>query len=296
MTAPTIVPGSSAWLRTISPSKVAAILGKSRWESPYRLWHRMHGDLPPEPPRDEFTAGHAMEPALAYIWKQENPGWRLSPGEVQIEGDQDRLGFTGLATIDRRATRGKYKRIVEFKTARSLEEWGDEFTDEAPLDYYLQVQAQQLITGWTEHPAHLVVMGPFFNWHTYVIEHDPQIALRILSECQAWERSLRASTPPALDDTVPTYKAVRELHPDIDGTEVQVDRKIAAEYLATADALKFAETAARGAKTRLLDAMGNAAQANTGDIKVATRYPHGKTVAMRGNKKALAALQDGAAA
>src|SRR5699024_9712697 len=164
-------PGSPEWQRIITPSKIPAILGKSRFESPYRLWHRMRGDLPGDPPNDRFTAGHALEHALAYIWKQENPGWVLSPGEVQVRGDRDRLGFDAVATVDRRASRGTFRRVVEFKTARSLEDWGDQFTDDVPLDYYLQVQAQQIITGWTEHPAHLLVMGPFFQWHTYVIEH-----------------------------------------------------------------------------------------------------------------------------
>ncbi|QDQ97956.1 YqaJ viral recombinase family protein [Tomitella fengzijianii] len=295
MTAPTIAPGSPEWLRIITPSKVAAILGKSRFESPYRLWHRMAGNLAPEPPRDEFTAGHAMEHALAYLWKQENPHWRLSPGEVQVHRPAANGTPAMLATVDRRAVRGRWRRIVEFKTARDLSVWGDEFTDDAPLDYYLQVQAQQLITGWTA-PAHLMVMGPYFRWHTYVIEHDPLVAEKITAAAVRWHQSLEAGAPPELDDSVPTYQAVRELHPDIDGTEVQVDRTLAAEYLATADALKFAEKTARGAKTRLLDAMGNAQQANTGDIKIATRYQHGKGVAVRGNTKALTALNEGTAA
>lgn len=292
MTAPTIAPGSPEWLRIITPSKVPAILGKSRFESPYRLWHRMRGDLAPEPPADIFTAGHAMERALAYIWKQENPGWRLSPGEVQVHAPAADGAPAMLATVDRRASRGAHKRVVEFKTARSLEDWGDHFTDEVPLDYYLQVQTQQMITGWTRHPAHLMVMGPFFNWHTYVIEYDPEVGQAIREAAAAWERSLAEGTPPELDDTVPTYQAVRDLHPDIDGNEVQVDPELAREFLQSDADRKAAETAARGAKTRLLDAMGRAAQANAGEAKVATRYARGQSVALRPNSKALADLAE----
>ncbi|MBB3039428.1 YqaJ viral recombinase family protein, partial [Hoyosella altamirensis] len=151
-------PGGAAWQCIMSPSKAAAVLGVSRYESAYRLWHRMKGLVDPEPPRDIFTTGHAMELALAYLWREENPGWQLSPGEVRVA--HDRFGFPLVVHLDRRARRGSgHKRIVEFKTARKLEEWGDHFTDQAPADYLVQVVAQQHFTGYTEHPAHLMVMG-----------------------------------------------------------------------------------------------------------------------------------------
>ena len=295
MTTPQIQPGSPEWLRIITPSKIAAILGKSRFESPYRLWHRMAGNLPPDPPNDRFTAGHAMEHALAYIYKQEHPEWQLSPGEVQIHGDTDALGFRALATVDRRASRGRYRRVVEFKTARSLEDWGDQFTDEVPLDYYLQVQAQQLITGWTQHPAHLMVMGPFFQWHTYEIPHDPQVAEKIVEAARAWQASLDAGTPPPLDDTTATYYAVRDLHPDIEDRDVELDPATAHAYLSAADALDEAKRAEREAKTRLLDQMGKAAKAHAAGAQVATRYQHGQSVRLRRNRNALKQMQETAA-
>src|SRR5699024_7345573 len=98
----------------------------------------MLGNIPPQPPKDEVTVGHAFESALAYIWRAENPGWQLSPGEVQYE-DHSR-GFPALATIDRRARRGRSQHIVEFKTTRSWEKWGDPDGGQLPGDYFVQVQ------------------------------------------------------------------------------------------------------------------------------------------------------------
>lgn len=279
MTAPSIVPGSPEWLRTISPSKIAAIIGVSRWESPYSLWHRMAGNIPPEPPKQDFVRGHAFEHALAELWRHENPGWQLSPGEVQVARDD--LGFPALATIDRRARRGRAFHIVEFKTARDLAEWDDG----PPADYWSQIQFQQVITGYTA-PAHLMVMGPFFEWRTITVPHDPDAAAALIERARDWHQSLEAGTPPQLDDSVPTYNAVRQLHPDIDGTTVEVDADLAARYLGLDEVLRDTEKKMRATKTRLLDAMGNAATAECYGVTIATRSPHGKGIALRPRRTA----------
>ena len=284
-------PGSPEWLGLVSASKIAAIVGLSRWESPYSLWHRMAGHLEPEEPKDEFTVGHAFEPALAELWKSENLGWRLSRGEVQYF--TDRFGFPAVATLDRRASRGRSRRVVEFKTARSLEDWGDDFTDHAPDDYVTQVMWQMGVTGWTKHPAHLTVMGPFFRWHTYEIPFDQAVFDELVGQGRAFWDSLQAGAQPELDDTVPTYECVRELHPEIDGSEVVVPAELARGYLGTVEARKSFETAERAHKTRLLDAMGNAAIARTdGGLVVAKRTPgRGDSVVLRPTTKTLPLLQ-----
>lgn len=269
-----VAPGSAEWLKMITPSKVAAVLGVSRWESPYRLWHRMKGLLDPEPPKDIFDVGHDFEPAMAAMWKRKNPGWQLSVGEVQAAADG--FPFPAVATLDRRGRRGRARRVVEFKTARRLEDWGDFGTDQAPADYVAQVLAQQAFTGYTRHPAHLMVLGPYFEAHTYVIDFDPQVWTSIEQRCTQFWRSLQGDVPPELDDSVPTYEAVRELHPDINGETVQLDPSLALSALYYSWETKDSERRLREAKTRLLDQMGNAQHAQVGELVVAQRKPHGK--------------------
>ncbi|TDH45786.1 hypothetical protein E2F47_27620, partial [Mycobacterium eburneum] len=251
-----VQPGSPEWQQIITPSKVAAILGVSRWESPYRLWHRMKDLIDPEPPKDIFDMGHDFEPAMAAMWCRANPGWRLSRGEVQLFAPAD-IGYPAAATLDRRACRGRARRVVEFKMARHMEDWGDFGTDQAPADYVAQVLAQMAYTGYTKHPAHLVVLGPYFDAHTYVIEYDAQVAAMIHERCREFWHSLKGQTPPDLDDSVPTYECVRQLHPDIsNGEEVDVPARFARDLLRLDADLKAVTTDLRGAKTRLLDMMG----------------------------------------
>lgn len=291
------IPGSSEWLSTVSASKIAAIIGVSRWESPYSLWHRMAGNLAPEGPRDEFTVGHAFEPALAELWKAENQGWRLSAGEVQYTRDD--LGFPAVATLDRRASRGRARRVVEFKTARSLEDWGDDFTDHAPDDYVAQVIWSMGVTGWTDRPAHLMVMGPFFQWHTYEIGFDQVVFDALVREAHAFWLSIQLGLEPRLDDTVPTYECVRELHAQIEDRQVVISDDLARDYLAAVEARKWHETTERGHKTALLDAMGTASTAITQDgSPVAKRTPgRGGSVVLRPTtrKTTLTNLQGAAA-
>jgi hypothetical protein len=239
------------------------------------LWHRLKGLIPPEPPRDEFDTGHDMELAMAAMWKRKNPGWRLSPGEIQTVVD-DRFGYPALATLDRRACRGRARRVVEFKTARRLEEWGDFGTDQAPADYVAQVLAQMAFTGYTKYPAHMMVLGPFFEANTYVIDYDPAVVDVIHKRCKAFLDSLSSDVPPDLDDSVPTYEAVRQLHPDIDGTTVEVDADLGMAVHNANDEAKATDKLLRGLKTQLLAAMGNAETAVTGDLVVAKRGRHAK--------------------
>lgn len=268
-----IAPGSAEHATLITPSKVAAILGVSRWESPFRLWHRMRGNLDPAPPSEIFALGHDFEPAMASIWKRRNPGWQLSPGEVQYIVPEDRFGYPAAVTLDRRARRGRARRVVEFKTARDLSAWGDHFTDQAPADYVAQVVMQMAYSGFTDHPAELMVLGPFFEAHSYTIPFDEYVAFAIHDRCKLFYDSLSGDTPPPLDESVATYEAVRELHPDIDGTTVQVDPDLALRVLLMDDTAKGAAIAQRETKTELLDLMGNAATAYCGDVKIADRRP-----------------------
>jgi hypothetical protein len=75
---------------------------------------------------------------------------------------------------------------------------------------------------------------------------------------------------------VPTYETVKQLHPEIDGSTANVDLELAASVLAASDSAKAADTELRYRKTLLLDAMGFAASAMCGDVKIADRRPHGK--------------------
>lgn len=272
-----IEPGSPEWLSMVTPSKVPSILKISRWKTQYTLWHEMAGIIEPAPiaeaRQDDFDYGHACELAAREYWKFKNPGWRISQGEVQVSNPD--LPFPNLATVDLRGSRGSLRRVVEVKTARDLGEFGDDGSGEIPRDYAAQILMQMLITGWHD-TADLVCWAQYGKPRIYHVEYDPEVAEAIIGLCADFVESLATGQKPALDNTVSTYETVKALHPDIDGTTVEIPPTLAAHLLDANRDAKFIEDALRGRKSELLDLMGNAQIAEVAGIKVADRRPHGR--------------------
>ncbi|MBU8832452.1 YqaJ viral recombinase family protein [Mycolicibacterium goodii] len=265
----------------ISPSKVGAILGLSRWESPYSLWCRMKGLIPADEPKDAYDLGHDIEPFAANRWRRKNPGWLLSPGEVQFVIDPEHFGFPAMATLDRRAVRGRSRRVVEFKMARDqndADKWGDDLSGDLPADYWTQVLVAMLFTGWTDLPGQLLAIGPRLgDERVYEVVYDADAkreAAFIIEECRSFYRSLSGSEPPELDDSEATYETVRAQHPDITkDAEVELTPELAEEFLSVTSDLKALESAARLAKTRVLDVMKSAQYARCDGKLIARRQP-----------------------
>ncbi|MFD3812159.1 hypothetical protein [Rhodococcus sp. NPDC058639] len=103
------------------------------------MWHEMAGLVDPAPisqaTQELFDYGHAAELAAREFWLRRNPGWRASQKEVQYHRTNLPGIWLAAATIDRRASRGSSRKIVEVKTARDLEEFGDDGSGEIPIDY-----------------------------------------------------------------------------------------------------------------------------------------------------------------
>lgn len=287
----------------VSPSKIAALLGISRFKSAYTVWHEMAGLVAPQPisdsRQDDFDYGHAAELAAREYWLYKNPGWRLSRGEVAYTNTD--IAFPNVATLDLRASRGSLRRVVEVKTARDKEEYGDDGTGEIPADYAAQVIAQQHITQWWDEPANVVVWFQYGKPRIYTVEYVPEIAEAMFAKVtELWSTIVARTPPPALDDSASTYETVRAQHPDIDGSTAVLDAGLAADYLTADSDLKDLTKRHRGLKTRVLEEMGNAQYAVAGpaEVAVASRRPgRGDSISLYPNTKAdLTDLTKGAAA
>ena len=82
-----IAPGSARWRELMTGSKVAAALGLHPTRSPRAVWHEMRGDVPPDPTEQIMEDGHHLEPAIAAMWLDRNPGATLVRGEHTVARD-----------------------------------------------------------------------------------------------------------------------------------------------------------------------------------------------------------------
>jgi putative phage-type endonuclease len=260
-------PGSAEWLKVISASKVPAILGISPWESPFSLWHRMHGDVGKQEGNVSTERGEFVEEAiiswLRYKLKTvveygqqtehpDHPDWIATPdGQVHVEG----------------AVCG-----VEAKSQAYDTEWGEEGSAEIPPYYLAQVAWQMIVCGFRRVYVP-VLFGLPFEFRLYVVEwSDVEADVPLIIEAvEKFQQSLRDGVPPPIDGATSTYQVIRELHPDIDGETVEVPREVAIAFSHSKQRLDYATEEHQAAKSALADLMGTAQYATDEGVRIARR-------------------------
>lgn len=247
----TFVNGSPEWHEAradgIGGSEVGTILGLNPWESPYYLWASKTGNIPPKV-LDSFAVrlGNYLEPViLDEILPDQHPDWEIFRTGTYQHGDIPYLHANpdALAKVD-----GEWV-VVEVKTSRN-------YWPEVPPAYRAQVMHYMNILGIKR----AVIVGLVgMDWVAHWVEYDEFEAQVIEQKCAEFWKLVVDEVQPSFDGSDSTYQAVREMHPDIDGTEVEID---GAHYLTIAQA-KFdkAEAELRLAKSEVLAQMGKAQHA-----------------------------------
>lgn len=264
-----LVPGSEAWSKVITASKVAAILGLSPYDSPLSCWHKMRGNIPLEQETEDHRRGHYAEPAILAWFADQHP--ELTGMYQQPQYTNPDLPWAA-ATPDAAMSAGETDVLVEAKTARSMDDWGTPGTDEIPAYYLVQVLFQLHLSGIKR--AYVPVWGSWFEMAEYVVDYDQDLADGIIARCQKFWESLQADEPPALDDSVATFQTLKALHPHITPDEVvQLDYETATEFVDAKNDLAVADARCRKAQSEILAAMGDAQYGNHGTVRVARRQP-----------------------
>ena len=256
---PNLRPGDPEWAARMSASKVAAVVGLSPYESPFSLWHKMRGDLAWDDGEnaDEKRRGHYLEPALRQWFRDNHPDmhvirtgtWQHKDRPLQIASPDALINPDG--PLD----------LLECKTSAKDWEWGDEGTD-AVAPYYLP-QAQWALDTLGARRCYFAVLTSYMNFTWYVVEYDPEYAAWLRAEVDAFMTSIALGNPPSIDEHEQTYRAVRQLHPDIEDVDVLVPDPLAQRYAQAQAGVRAAETEKRAVVTELAHLMGNARTAKT---------------------------------
>lgn len=268
-----LVPGTAAWSRRITASKVAAILGLSPYDSPLSCWHKMKGNVPLEQETEDHRRGHYAEPAILAWWRDQHPDYIVRATQPQFETKALPWAAATPDAVAEHEDGGEV--LVEVKTARNLDEWGEPGTDEIPAYYFVQTQFQMHVSG--VHRCYVPVWGSWFEMAEYVVDYDPEIAAGIIARCAEFWASLEADVSPPLDDTVATLQVLKALHPSITpGEVVELDEQTAIEFIDASNEFKAAEARKRAAQSAVLAAMGAAQYGHHNAVRVARRQPAGR--------------------
>ncbi|MBO9555554.1 lambda-exonuclease family protein [Cellulomonas sp.] len=268
MSAAALEPGSDEWLKVITASKVAAILGVSPWDSPRSLYHSMRGELPREATTDEQSRGHYLEPAIIAWWRDRHPEYTtVTRAHLAL---RDELPWSA-ANLDALAEGPDVEpAVVEAKSAANEWEWGREGTDEVPAYYAAQAMWAMHLSGTRR--TYMPVITAHLEFREYVIEYDSDLATDIEQACYRFWCDVMDGTAPDLDGHVATFESVRRLHPQIDqGSSVELLPEVAREFVEATAARKDAEARERRARAAVTDAMGSFHRAVCGEQVIAQR-------------------------
>ncbi|GAA5104713.1 lambda-exonuclease family protein [Haloechinothrix salitolerans] len=267
----TWAPGSAEWLSARSSglggSEIAAVLGLSPWESRFSLWHKKKGLAAPEPDNDAMRRGRLLEAVIAEWFAAEHPEYRVRRTGTWAS----RLRPWQVATPDRLLSAVAGRALLEIKTATDTAEWGEPGTDEVPVHYRAQVLWQLDTLGLRR--AHVAVLTSGLNFREYVVDWNLAEAEVLRTAGREFLDTVERDERPDIDEHGATFRVVRELHPDIDDVEVEIEPALADRYRRAVAEHKAAEAAKQQATAEVLDALGSGRRAVVAGESIAIRVP-----------------------
>lgn len=187
----------------IGGSDVAAVLGVSKWKTPYQLWLDKTSDTVEEKESDLLHFGSVLEQVIADEYARRNNVKVLRRNQMYRHEQHPEL----IANIDRYVVGGK---ILECKTcnAYASSKFG-EGGDEVPDEYLLQVQHYMHVTGY--HSADLAVLIGGNEYRQFSLTYDADLAHYAAGKCvDFWQAYVLPQVPPpatANDDLASYYDA-----------------------------------------------------------------------------------------
>lgn len=200
------------WLKErrtgIGGSDAAAILGVSRYATPYTVWADKLGLLPEKEDTESMRQGRDLEEYVAQRF-YEQTGKKVRRENRTLRNP---LYPYSLAHIDRRIINERAG--LECKTCSPYRT--DEFGDgQFPIEYYAQCLHYLAVTGWDTWYLAILIFGQSFT----VYEIRREAVQNEIDDVQAaiyafWENYILTGTPPDGDGLKATTDAINEVNKD----------------------------------------------------------------------------------
>lgn len=206
-------------LTGIGASDASAILGINPWKSPLALFCEKTGISAPTVTETEVMEwGHRLEAPIAEAYEDETGRALMDPGDFELQRHKT-LPFI-MATLDRlivdvsttpikkpHPTPGDG--VLEIKTTSAFN--ADDWEEEAPLFYQVQVQHQLAVTGLSWGSLAVLIGGQHFRWLD-LRRNEAFIGKLLEAENEFWWR-VQNKNPPPPDNTKSSADALAALFP-----------------------------------------------------------------------------------
>lgn len=234
----------------IGSSDAAAICGLSPWRTPLHVYADKLGLLP-ETQSPAMDWGLRLEPAIAEAYREATGQILVAPPTICHPQYPWMLASADRTRLDR---------IVELKTSRSGEGWGDEGTDEIPEQYILQVQHQMAVTGFDLADVAVLIAGSDFR--IYTVRANPALRERLIAIEERFWRRVEERRPPEPDWSDPeTPKLLDLLNPPKAEKVIELSDQLTwhvDQYVDMGQSIRDFERFRAESKAHLLRSMGDA--------------------------------------
>jgi putative phage-type endonuclease len=178
----------------IGGSDAPAVIGISPYRTPYDVWVEKTSQ---EPIIEEDTfdqrRGRALEAFVLDEYQLQTGAHteksieHKHPDHSWLRGEPDALAFFDHDSDTR-------WHVVEIKTARHSQGWGDPGSDEIPLPYLVQAHHYMMVTGFDVADVAVLIAGSDFR--IYTVHADKTIHAQLFEKEAAFWRLVETRTPP----------------------------------------------------------------------------------------------------
>lgn len=263
-------PNTPEWLQLrkqgIGGSDAPGILGESKYENatPYQIYLEKLGLTDSKVIEDYQRRGHILEPAVLQ-WYREESKYDAQPVQAIYRSKEfPWMQFTPDADIE------GHDINVQVKTSRLYSAWGDEHTDEIPLEIIIQSQHEMVVTG--DPVTHIPVLLPSLEFRLFVVEADDAIQQSIIqAEHDFWHLNILQCVEPDATSSEDINIKFRSAHGGIAKIFAMTDIVKWEELKSCRERKKFYEGREEELKNHFKLIMGeNSTLENEGGTKLAT--------------------------
>lgn len=240
----------------IGGSDAAAVLGCSPWATPLDVYLDKIGEAGPQEETDAMRFGAILEPVIREEYRRRTGFDVMHSSALAFVNEEYQFMRAHLDGIAR--PKGKASRVLEIKTARSADGWGEEGTDEVPIQYNAQVQHYMAVTGLMVADVAVLIGGSQFRIYTVEADRELHEAM-IQREHDFWHDHVLSRVPP---DPI-NADDVAKLFAKDNGEAIEADHELFAAWHDLREArarAKSIDAEIEALENRIKTAMGEAAE------------------------------------